>query len=260
MKAARLVVLGIALLAGGAAAYLASKSEPPPPVVAQPNQIETVEVLVAKNDIPIGRAVTPQDVDWQIWPATAANSQFIRKADRPGAVKDVVGAIVRTPFASGEPIREAKLIKGNGSGYLAALLPPGMRAMSFEITPETGVGGFILPNDRVDVLLTRVEKTSGDEFYTSETALANIRILAIDQTVEEKSGQRTVVGKIATAEVTPRQAETLAVVRRLGTLSLILRSMAENAEARSEDEAANEFTRRETINIMRAGKTTTTFK
>lgn len=262
MKAARVVVLVIALAAGGVAALLAGRSEQkaPPPVAQSVPQMETVEILVARNDIGIGRAVTAPDVQWQVWPTIAANSQFIRRAERPAAINEIIGSIARTPFASGEPIREAKLIKANGSGYLAALLPRGMRAISFEISPETGVGGFVLPNDRVDILLTRAEKTAGDEVYTSETVLTNIRVLAIDQTVEEKNGQRTVVGKIATVELAPRQTETLAVARRLGSLSLVLRSLAESSEARSGGDDSNELVRRETINIVRFGKSTTTFK
>jgi pilus assembly protein CpaB len=222
MKFARLVVLGIAVVAGGAAAWLAGRSDqaPPPPVPQPAAQIETADVLVAKNDIAIGRALTPQDIQWQLWPAMAVGPQFIRKTERPAALNELLGSITRTPFAAGEPIREAKLIKANGSGYLAAMLPANMRALSFEISPETGVGGFVLPNDRVDILLTRARKsTNGEEVYTSEIILTNIRVLAIDQTVEEKNGQRTVVGKIATVELTPGQAETLGVARRLGSLS-----------------------------------------
>ncbi len=97
---------------------------------------------------------------------------------------------------------------------MAAVLPAGMRAISTEISPETGAGGFILPNDHVDVILSRrdkeAEKAAGVEVHTSETILTNVRVLAIDQTVEEKNGQRVVVGKTATLELSPRQAETLA--------------------------------------------------
>ena len=114
---------------------------------------------------------------------------------------------------------------------MAAILPSGMRAVSTEISPETGAGGFILPNDHVDVILTRrdqeAEKAAGVEIHTSEIILSNVRVLAIDQTVEEKNGQRVVVGKTATLELSPRQAETLALSRQLGTLSLALRSLVD---------------------------------
>ena len=117
-------------------------------------------------------------------------------------------------MAAGEPVRENKLISGKNSGYMAAILPTGMRAYSTEISPETGAGGFILPNDRVDVILTPKRprdderRRRGIEAHTSETILTDVRVLAIDQTREEKNGQRVVVGKTATLELTPRQAET----------------------------------------------------
>jgi pilus assembly protein CpaB len=258
MKAARIVVLAVAVGAGGIAAYLASGSKEPPPAPAPVVQIETVEVLVAHSDINMGQVVQTQDLQWQVWPASAANSNFIRRSNRADAIQQLTGAIARSPFVAGEPIRETKLIKANGSGFMAALLPSGMRAISTEISPETGAGGFILPNDRVDVLLTRrdreTEKATGIESHISETILTDVRVLAIDQTIEEKNGQRVVVGKTATLELSPRQSETLAVSRQRGTLSLALRSLIDAnapAVATDEDKAAN---RR--VNVVRFGVTT----
>jgi pilus assembly protein CpaB len=261
MKAARIVVLAVAIGAGGIAAYLASGSkEPPPPPPTPVVQIETVEILVAKADINMGQVVSAQDIQWQVWPTTAASPYFVRKKDRPNAIEQLTGSIARSPFVAGEPIREAKLIKANGSGFMAALLPSGMRAVSTEISPETGAGGFILPNDRVDVLLTRrdreAEKATGIEAHVSETILTDVRVLAIDQTIEEKNGQRVVVGRTATLELTPRQAETLAVSRQRGVLSLALRSLIDaNAPsaAPADDKTAN---RR--LNMVRFGITTST--
>ena len=243
MNVARLVVLGVALLAGGIAAYLVAGGEeekkaeapPPPPVV----QLETVDVLIAKSDIAMGTAVGAQDFGWQAWPAATTGSSYVTKRDRPSAIQELAGAITRAPFTAGEPIREAKLIKANGAaGFMAAILPSGMRAVSTEISPETGAGGFILPNDRVDVILSKRpnKDTNKHETSTSETILTNVRVLAIDQTVEEKNGQRVVVGKTATLELSPRQAESLALSRQLGTLSLALRSLLDaNQTAETED-------------------------
>jgi pilus assembly protein CpaB len=232
MKAARIVVLVVAVAAGGVAAFLASgpsKEPAPAPAPAPVTQIDIVEILVAKTDINMGQVVAAQDIQWQVWPASAANSNFLRKSDRPDAIQQLTGSIARAPFVTGEPIREAKLIKANGSGFMAALLPSGMRAISTEISPETGAGGFILPNDRVDVILTRrdraAEKITGIESLVSETILTNVRVLAIDQAIEEKNGQRVVVGRTATLELSPVQAETLAVSRQRGTLTLALRSL-----------------------------------
>src|ERR1700727_3960715 len=157
MKTARIVVLGIALSAGAVAAYLASGSEKvvaPAPTA----QLPTVDVLVAKADIGLGQSVGPDDVQWQTWPAATASNNFIRPTDRPDATAQIAGSIARSPFIAGEPIREPKLVKAPGSGFMAAILPTGMRAVSTEISPETGAGGFILPNDRVDVLLTKRDK------------------------------------------------------------------------------------------------------
>src|SRR5204863_9980859 len=119
MNTARIAVLTIALGAGGIAAYLASGSDKPRPTepVAQ---MQTVDVLVAKADIGLGQSVKPEDMQWQTWPAATASSSFIRRSDRPEAAKEVVGSIARAPFIAGEPIRDPKLIKANGSGFMAA--------------------------------------------------------------------------------------------------------------------------------------------
>jgi pilus assembly protein CpaB len=172
----------------------------------------------------MGYSVSPQDLRWQTWPAAAAGS-FIRKNERPDAVNQLAGSIARSPVSEGEPIRESKLIKANGSGFMAAILPTGMRAVSTDISPETGAGGFILPNDHVDVILTRRDKDAemangGNGVHTSETA--------IDQTVEEKNGQRVVVGKTATLALSPPQSEHLALAHQLGTMSLARRSLVDS--------------------------------
>ena len=199
----------------------------PAPVQQIVKPQETVDILVAKTDINVGRAVSEADLAWQAWPASAAGPLFIRKSDRPNALTEFKGAVARSPFIAGEPIREQKLVRADGSGFMSAILPAGKRAISTEISAETGAGGFILPNDYVDVILTRREQGQGAEAITSETILRNIRVLAIDQTVEEKNGQKVVVGKTATLELGPQQAETLAMSRQRGSLSLALRSLAD---------------------------------
>jgi pilus assembly protein CpaB len=251
MNTARIVVLTIAVGAGGVAAYLASGSDkaPPQPVV----QLQTVDVLVAKNDIGLGRSVTADDVQWQTWPAATASNNFLRRNERPEATKDVIGSIARAPFIAGEPIREPKLVKPNGSGFMAAILPTGMRAVSTEISPETGAGGFILPNDRVDVILSRREKNpdkGGPDLVHAEIILSNIRVLAIDQAPKEKDGQNAVVGKTATLELKSDQAEILARARQSGTLSLALRSIA---DGNTPDKPVEVVKRGEGVNVVRYG-------
>jgi pilus assembly protein CpaB len=257
MKAARLIVLGIALAAGGAAAMLASGLRQPeaPKTVPPPPPLATVDVLVAKSDLNTGEVVSAGDIGWQTWP----NAIFIKKTDRPDAIKDFVGAIVRSSIAAGEPIRDPKVVAAKGSGFMAAILPHGMRATSLDIAPDTGAGGFILPNDHVDVLLTRhdkaAEKASGVEKFISETILRNVRVLAVDQTIEEKDGKKVVIGKTATIELDPQQAEMLAMSRQLGTLSLTLRSILDSQSPTpetAEDRVDNNFS----VNTVRYGVST----
>ena len=260
MNTARIVVLTIAVGAGGIAAYLASGSDNKPP--AEPvARLQTVDVLVAKSDIGLGQSVTPEDLQWQTWPAATASNSFIRRNERPDATTQIAGSIARAPFIAGEPIREPKLIKANGSGFMAAILPTGMRAISTEISPETAAGGFILPNDRVDVILSKREKNpdrSGSaDVVKSEIILSNVRVLAIDQAPKEKDGQNAVVGKTVTLELKPEQTETLARARQTGTLSLALRSIADiNAVENRSDDQANK--RGDNINVVRYGIATPT--
>ena len=142
---------------------------------------------------------------------------------------------------------------------MAAILPTGMRAVSTEISPETGAGGFILPNDRVDIVLTRRLKnpdanstTAGNDLILSEVILSNVRVLAIDQAPKEKDGQNAVLGKTVTLELKPDQVATLAAARQGGTLQLALRSIvdANAAELTAEDLAIK---RSGGVNVIRYG-------
>ncbi|WP_027543765.1 Flp pilus assembly protein CpaB [Bradyrhizobium sp. WSM2254] len=260
MNTARIVVLVIALGAGGVAAYLASGYDnKPAPALPVAEKLPTVEVLVAKNDIQLGQAVKVEDLQWQTWPSTTASSAFIRRDSRPEAQTQIAGSIARVPLMQGEPIREQKLVRAEGSGFMAAILPSGMRAVSTEISAETGAGGFILPNDRVDIVLTRRLKspdasstTAGNDLILSEVILSNVRVLAIDQAPKEKDGQNAVLGKTVTLELKPDQVATLAAARQGGTLQLALRSIvdANAAELTAEDLAIK---RSGGVNVIRYG-------
>ncbi|HXH43182.1 MAG TPA: Flp pilus assembly protein CpaB [Bradyrhizobium sp.] len=257
MNTARIVVLVIALGAGGVAAYLASGYQnAPAPVVPVAETLPTVEILIAKNDVQLGQALKPDDLQWQTWPAATASSAFIRRDNRPEAQSQIAGSIARVPLMQGEPIREQKLVRAEGSGFMAAILPSGMRAVSTEISAETGAGGFILPNDRVDIVLTRRLKNpdgaNGDnDLIVSEVILSNIRVLAIDQAPKEKDGQNAVLGKTVTLELRPDQVATLSAARQGGTLQLALRSIvdANAAEGTIEKEAK----RSDGVNVIRYG-------
>ncbi|MCK1358766.1 Flp pilus assembly protein CpaB [Bradyrhizobium sp. 199] len=258
MNTARIVVLVIALAAGGVAAYLASGYQnAPAPAVPVAEKLPTVEVLIAKNDIQLGQALKPEDLQWQTWPAATASSAFIRRDNRPEAQSQIAGSIARVPLMQGEPIREQKLVKADGSGFMAAILPSGMRAVSTEISAETGAGGFILPNDHVDIVLTRRLKNpdvanGGNDLILSEVILSNIRVLAIDQAPKEKDGQNAVIGKTVTLELKPDQVATLSAARQGGTLQLALRSIADAKAVESpvEEQTAK---RSDGVNVIRYG-------
>ena len=255
MNTARIVVLTIALGAGGVAAYLASGSDNKP--LPARTGCTTADRGRSGGEVrhrprPVGHA---EDLQWQTWPAATASNNFIRRNERPDATTQIAGSIARAPFIAGEPIREPKLVKANGSGFMAAILPTGMRAISTEISPETGAGGFILPNDRVDVILSKREKNpdraGATDIVTSEIILSNVRVLAIDQAPKEKDGQNAVVGKTVTLELKPEQAETLARARQTGTLALALRSITDiNVVEDTSDQAAK---RGDSINVVRYG-------
>lgn len=236
MKRAQIIVLGIALAAGAGAAMLAGRSRTPPPAapVAQAVPVvNTTDVLVAAADVPMGATLGQNDMRWQQWPADAAPNILIKRTDTPAAIDDLKGSIVRGAFVAGEPIRREKLIRADGSGFMSAILPAGMRAVAITIDNRgsNSAGGFILPNDRVDVIRTyrddEATRAQGADVYISETILRNIRVLAIGQNVQEKDGQKVVVGENATLELEPRQAETITLAQKVGQLSLSLRSLAD---------------------------------
>lgn len=261
MNTARIVVLVIALAPHGVAAYLASGFDnKPAPALPVAEKLPTVEVLIAKNDIQLGQAVKPEDLQWQSWLTATASNAFIRRDSRPEAQTQIAGSIARVPLMQGEPIREQKLVRAEGSGFMAAILPSGMRAVSTEISARPALHGFILPNDRVDIVLTRRLKnpdgangaTGGNDLILSEVILSNIRVLAIDQAPKEKDGQNAVLGKTVTLELKPEQVATLSASRQGGTLTLALRSIADaNAVDGTPDDQATK--RPGGVNVIRYG-------
>jgi pilus assembly protein CpaB len=258
MKAARIVVLGIAIAAGGVAALLVGRSHEPeaPKPQAPVPVLETVDVLIAKTDLNRGQVIDPSQIAWQSWPTAAANENFIKRTARPDALNQFSGAIVRVPIAAGQPVYDPMVVFAKGSGFLAAVLPKGMRAVAIDISPDSDAGGFILPEDHVDILLTRhdkaYEKTSGTEKIITDTILENVRVLAVDQAAEEKNGQKVIVGKTATVELNPEQAETLANARQMGALSLSLRSLMDSPTSILAGDGERKY-RGKSINTVRYG-------
>ncbi|MCL2714149.1 MAG: Flp pilus assembly protein CpaB [Alphaproteobacteria bacterium] len=241
MKPAQYALLGIAALFGLSAVYVVTLEKPAPvaTVQAPAATVPTEKILVARQDIAIGHTLGPDNMVWETWTRpTASGGNFIGANSRPRADAELAGRVARQPFVAGEPIRESKLIDRNGAGFMAAILPEGRRAVSTEITAESGAGGFILPNDRVDVIMTRREKAdaNGIEPITAQVVLSNIRVLAIDQAPKEKDGQNAVIGKTATLELRPDEVGVLTRSRLAGTLSLALRSIADAAKGGEESD------------------------
>jgi pilus assembly protein CpaB len=238
MKRARVMVLGIALTAALGAAWIAKK------IVSGPREVETVEktvgstdVLVAATAINLGDSVRAEDLKWQQWPVEGVTPGLITRSAQPDAPAKLSGSVARAPFIAGEPIKDQKLIKISEGGVMAAILPSGMRAISTPIREETSAGGFILPNDRVDVILSHKIKVGSKEQPVSEAVLRNVRVLAIGQEIENKDGEKVATGKTATLELTPPQAELLALAQSMGEISLSLRSLADATPGQAEPTA-----------------------
>lgn len=234
MKPARLLILAIAVIAAGMAGYLAMSLSGRETIqqIAEPltEAVPTTEVLVTVSSVPVGSRLNADTVEWREWPENSLTEGFITKQDRPDAVTEINGAIVRLPMFAGEPVRTEKIVDSNAR-IMSSLLPAGKRAVAAEISVATSAGGFILPNDRVDVIMVR---TSEDDSFLTEVVLENIRVLAIDQTIGEgPDGDKTAIGATATLELTPDQAQVISVVQQMADrLTLALRSVA---DAQSDD-------------------------
>ena len=259
LKPANLALMVIALIAGGAAAFLATQT--PPSSTATTAQIvpmpvpETVvvkepmaQVLVARVDIGIGQRLTAESVEWIAWPEDNLSPGFITAATAD-AESGVDNAVARYDFLKGEPIRETKLTR-SAEGFLSAVLDPGTRAVAVAVTAESASGGFVLPNDRVDIVHT----TTVNERQVSSTILGNVRVLAINSSLgrtgrEEESSDtpksRTFSSALATLALDPKQAEVIISATMTGRLSLVLRPTADIAEAQPDtrSRAANEAIR-----------------
>jgi pilus assembly protein CpaB len=245
----RVLILLIALGAGGSAAWLMLSARTPEAVVVEPAKPAMAEVLVAASELAQGQALDEKNLRWQSWPKEAVSAGFITRETKPDGVLTLSGAIVHSRFVAGEPILESKLSHG-ASGVLAAMLPPGKRAVGISISAESTAGGFVLPNDRVDVI-HNISRTDGDSTREdqSHTLLRNIRVLAVDQTATETKGQTVFVGKTATLEVTLREAEIITAAQASGTLSLALRSTADVNETPASVPASSV-----NVRVFRGGK------
>lgn len=237
----RLLIVGAVALTAFAAAFLLSRSPEPPGAAATAApvapKIELDQVLVAAQDLPMGSVLAESAATWQSWPRAAVSDLMITRKDAGDATQGIWGSMVHSAFIRGEPIRRDKLVKAGPGGFLSAVLPSGMRAVAIKIdnSGDTTAGGFILPNDRVDVVeLARDEeatKARGVEVVNARTILANVRVLAIGQNIEEQNGKKVVTGANATLELDPDQANLVILAQRGGNanLHLVLRSLADSS-------------------------------
>jgi pilus assembly protein CpaB len=236
MNTQRMLILGVAAVAAGAAALLArglmgggtpvAKAAPPP-------RLPTAEVLVAASDLQPGTALTPGSVRWQEWPKSAVDSSFITEDGAPDINRVIQGTVVRAPLVAGEPLATSKFVHADAAGVMSAMVTQGMRAVSVGINTESDAGGFILPNDRVDVLVTgQISETP--RRFRAFTILRDVRVLAVDQTYQHDKDQKTVLAKTATLELSPGQAELVESAQAMGTISLTLRALGDSGAQKSQ--------------------------
>lgn len=227
MNTQRLVVLGLALVAAAGAAFMVRSmlGGGTPPVEAKnaPPVIAMSEVLVANTNLTPGQKLLPEQVRWEKWPSSSVDASFITHGAVASEEEATKGVVVRSSMLQGQPITSNAIVHADAAGFMAAMLSPGMRAVSIIVSAESGAGGFVLPNDRIDVIQTRRINNSA----LSRTVLSNVRVLAVDQTFAQEKDTKTVIGKTATVEVTPEQAETLTSAQGGGQLSLALRPLGD---------------------------------
>lgn len=243
MRGLKFLILGLAIAAGvGAIALVRSElskarnASDPAPRVVEVVEPDKTQVLVAATDLGRGRAIGADDVVWREWPSDLLSESFITRDADPEAIQKMRGFLVKANLVEGEPVLQGKLINIKRPGVVSAMVRPGMRAVAIEISPEQGAGGFVLPGDFVDVILTRdvqVEVRSVNGSYRdrtmliTNTLLRSVKVLAIDFTFDAGDEASLSTKRTATLEVTPDMAELLALAERAGRVTLALRGLAE---------------------------------
>ena len=251
MSPRRIIFIAIALLASGATiligrAWLSAERTAQVEAAPAPPKPATM-ILVGRGELHSGQFVRPENLRWQAWPDDAVSPSYI--VSTQNHLEDYVGAVVRNAIGDGEPITETRVVRPGDRGFLAAVLTPGYRAVTVPVTPSSGLAGFVFPGDHVDVILSFTltdpnlpSSEKGDpshQHHTGETVLTDVRVLALDQRADDQSKEVS-VAKTATLEVTPKQAEAIAVVQELGKLSLSLRSLGQD-DAAATGEGANKL-------------------
>ncbi|MBI1366933.1 MAG: Flp pilus assembly protein CpaB [Alphaproteobacteria bacterium] len=246
MNVTRMAVLGVALIAGVGAFFLMMGKQAPTPVqIVQPVQEKTVRVLVADKDFQRGDRLDVKSVKWAEWPERSVSERYVTEASGKKP-EDLARAVARTEIVAGQPIINDEIVLPDSGGQMAAILTPGMRAVSMRVTPETGSGGFILPGDRVDVLYTANARQSGAK---TRTVFENVRVLAVNNLYSDKPDMAYVEGVNVTLELSPEDAESFVSARSTGTLSLALRSVF-----KPEGEVESQTKRSSDVTVIRYGR------
>ncbi|MFQ5562692.1 MAG: Flp pilus assembly protein CpaB [Parvularculaceae bacterium] len=247
MNVSRIAILGVALVAGVAAFFLMMNNSPQSGgiQIVEPIQEETIRVLVANKNFSRGERFTSEDVDWVSWPKKVVQESFLTEAN-PDAREKLAGAVARTLIVAGEPIIKAKIVRAGNASLMAAIITPGMRAVSMRVKPETATGGFILPGDHVDVLFT--EGRAGASTRT-RTLFEDVRVLAVNAVYTENPETANIEGVNVTLEFTPENAEAFMSARATGTLNLVLRSVF-----KPEGELPSNNKRSSDVTVIRYGR------
>ncbi|WP_299970835.1 Flp pilus assembly protein CpaB [uncultured Roseobacter sp.] len=260
----RIFLLFVALGAGGLAAWMSARYiGQQPETVEIEVQVPTAEILVLGQPLPRGSVVTEEDLRWQALPLEALPEMAIIRTEQPDAARTAIGRVARADLLQGDALRMESLVDG-GAGLMSLVLTPGMRAVGIRITEDTTAGGFVLPDDRVDILHTVVRDIDGDGQATgiSRTILTNVRVLAIGQ-VSARSAARntetgdtvetgsdvTAFGETATVELSPEQAEILTAAQSSGALSLSLRAVSDFGDTEVGADAMIEGATRESRDV-----------
>jgi pilus assembly protein CpaB len=240
MDRKKVILLVAALLIAAVTAFMARSmftgaSAPQAAAAAAPAPVPTgPKVLVATKALPVGTIITADSVRYQPWPKELIEAAYFKEGGDGASIDSLVGTVVRNAVTAGQPLTQGSIVKPGDRGFLAAALGPGMRAVTVPVSALTGVAGFVFPGDRVDLVLTQnVEASAGPPLKVSETIVRNLRVLATDQrstpSVDDKGNTVVSEYKLVTIEATPRIAEKITVAQSIGTISLSLRSLADNA-------------------------------
>jgi pilus assembly protein CpaB len=261
MNMPRMLVLGLAGIAAIAAILIVRAmmggGTPNAAAMLPRPEIATAEVLVAAEPLQPGEKLTVAQVRWEKWPRSDIDSTYLTHEQVPNLDTAMTGAVARAPMVAGEPLTITKFVHADSAGFMAATLQPGMRAVSIPITTDSGAGGFILPNDRVDLIGSEQISDTPRRFRT-KVVMQDVRVLAMDQNFKQDKDQKVVLAKTATLELTPDQARAVIKAQAAGPLSLSLRALGDNSkpattaknETNSDDDGAADYT---SVRVIRFG-------